>query len=178
MKKLIYLFLVAILFVSCGGSKKNVKSANSDEVEVTQLCQYMTDDENYYANSVAESTDMQMAKDKAINSARAEIASTIEAYLEQFVKRYRKDVNATLDEKTEDRLEILVKQILNSSTVVCDRMTRTNTGKYRAYISVKLNKSGVKEALKKGIMEDKELKLNYDQALFDKVADEAFDRKK
>lgn len=81
-------------------------------------------------------------------------------------------------EKTEDRLEILVKQTLNSSTVVCDRMTRTNTGKYRAYISVKLNKSGVKEALKKGIMEDKELKLNYDQALFDKVADEAFDRKK
>lgn len=177
MKKLIYLFLGAVLLVSCGSKKVAVKP-NSDETEITQLCHMTSDTENYYANSVAESTDMQMAKDKAINSARAEIAATLQVSVEQFTKRYRKDVNNILEQKTEDRLEFLVKQSLSASTIVCDKITRTSKGTYRAYVTVGLNKKEVIKALEMGILEDKELKLNYDQTLFDKVADEAIRKAK
>ncbi|MDD2960603.1 MAG: hypothetical protein PHR45_00780 [Muribaculaceae bacterium] len=173
--KTIKIFAIAacvLLFTSCGGSKKVAKT-NSDEVEVTQLCHNLSDEENYFANSVAQSSDMQMAKDKAINSGRAELAATLSTAVENFTKRYRKDVNDQLDQKTEDRLQILVKQTLSGSTVVCDRITRTQDGLYRAYVSVKLSKKEVSAALERAILENQELKLNFDQAQFDKVADEA-----
>lgn len=159
---------------SCGGSKKAaVAKPNSGETEVTQLCHQVTDDENYFANSVAESSDMQMSKDKAINSGRAELAATLSIVVENFTKRYRKDVNDILDQKTEDRLQTLVKQTLSGSTVTCDRITRTDKGQYRAYVSVRLAKKDVAAALEKAVLENKELKLNFDQAQFDKVANEA-----
>lgn len=163
-----------VIMASCASGKKStVAQANSDEVEVTQLCHKLTDSENFYANAIAESSDMQMAKDKAINSARAEISATLSVVVESFTKRYRKDVNDSLEQKTEDRLELLVKQTLANSAVDCERVTRTNQGKYRAYVTVKLVKKEVADALEKAILEDKELKLNFDQSQFDKVADEA-----
>lgn len=166
--------LSLIVMASCASGKKSTApKANSDEVEVTQLCHKLTDSENFYANAVAESSDMQMAKDKAINSARAEIGATLSVVVESFTKRYRKDVNDQLEQKTEDRLELLVKQTLANSTVDCDRVTRTTAGKYRAYVTVKLVKKEIADALEKAILEDKELKLNFDQSQFDKVADEA-----
>ena len=174
--KISKLFVASIAIVgamtACSSSKGAVAKPNSDEVEVTQLCHSLTDEEAFYANAIAESSDAQMAKDKAVASARAEIAANLQAAVENFSKRYRKDVNDQLDAKVEDRLQILVKQNLKGSTFTCDRITRTNTGKYRAYTTVKLSKKEIEETIERGLLEDKELKLNFDQAQFDKVADE------
>ncbi len=162
------------IMASCSSSKTTaVPQVNNDEVEINQLCYQKTDDENLFANAVAQSTDMQMAKDKAINSARAEIATATEAIVDRFIKRYRKDVNEILDQKEEDRLQIAVKQTLVYSVIDCERITRTTDGKYRGYATVKLSKKGIKDALEKGVLENKELKLNFDQSQFDKIADDA-----
>lgn len=169
---LVALISIAGAMTACSSSKNAVAKPNSDEVEVTQLCHSLTTEEDFFANAIAESTDAQMAKDKAVASARAEIAANLQAAVENFSKRYRKDVNDQLDAKTEDRLQILVKQNLKGSTIVCDRITRTKAGKYRAYTTVKLSKKEIEDALQRGLLEDKELKLNFDQAQFDKVADE------
>ncbi len=162
-----------VLMASCASGKKSAPQGNSDEVEVVQLCHKITDNETYYANAIAESTDMQMSKDKAINSARAEISAALSVFVESFTKRYRQDYNDQLEQKTEDKLELAVKQTLSGSSVDCERVTRTNTGKYRSYVTVKLAKKEITDALEKAIFEDEKLKLNFDQTQFDKIADEA-----
>lgn len=172
--KAIKLFLVSlgvISMTSCSSTKQT--TVNNGEQEIEQLCHFLTSEEYFYANATAESTDMQMAKDKAVNSARAAIAASISTAVENFTKRYRNDVNNELNEKTEERLQILTKQTIAGSTVVCDRMVRTADGKYRSYISVGLSKSQITNAIEKAIMEDEKLKLDFQQTKFDEVADEA-----
>ena len=173
--KIVKLCLIATsamaIVASCGSTKQQM--TNAGEVEIEQLCHYTTDDNFFYANGVAESSDMQMAKDKAINSARAEIAASLKISVENFVKRYRRDVNDQLEQKTEDRLQTITKEKLNSSNVVCDRLTRTETGKYRAYVSVGLGKAAIKEAWEQTLKEVKENKLDFNQQEFDKIADAA-----
>ncbi|HIZ25574.1 LPP20 family lipoprotein [Barnesiella sp. An55] len=167
--KLLLISLGVISLASCSSTKQ---AANSGEQEVEQLCHFLTSEEYFYANATAESTDMQMAKDKAVNSARASIASSISTAVENFSKRYRNDINTELNEKTEERLQLITKQTLSGSTIVCDRIVRTADGKYRAYISVGLSKTEITDAIEKAILEDEKLKLDYQQAQFDKVADE------
>jgi len=157
--------------LTCCSASKNVKS-NADETEIVQLCNYTTDEQTFYANGIAESTDMQMAKDKAVLSARAQISSALNLAVENFVKRYRTDTNDVLDQKTEDRLQTLTIQTLTNSTIVCERVTRTDTGKYRAYVSVALQKKAVIDAAKKAMAEEKEANLDTRMAEFDKIAEQ------
>ncbi|MDD2960600.1 MAG: hypothetical protein PHR45_00765 [Muribaculaceae bacterium] len=175
MKISIKLFCIAFVSFFCVmpiNAKKDKTNSNG-EVEIVQLCNFHTDEVDYFANGIAESSDMQMTKDKAINAARAELANMLTVSVENFTKRYRRDVNDQLDQKTEDRLQLATNQTIRGSLVICDKLTRTNTGKYRAYVTVKLSKTAVTEAIKSTILENEELKLNFDQAQFDKVADEA-----
>ncbi|HJG89437.1 hypothetical protein [Barnesiella viscericola] len=167
--KLFMISLGVISLASCSSAKQ--ATVNNGEQEIEQLCHFLTNEEYFYANATAESTDMQMAKDKAVNSARAAIAASISTAVENFSKRYRNDVNNELNEKTEERLQILTKQTISGSTVVCDRIVRTVDGKYRSYISVGLSKNQITDAIERAIMEDEKLKLDYQQAQFDKVAD-------
>ncbi len=165
------LMALCVLSLTCCTSAKQALVSNNNEVEIEQLCHYTTDENNFYANASAVSTDMQMAKDKAISAARVEIANTMSIVVENFVKRYRKDVNDQLDQKTEDRLQTITKETLSGSTVICDRLTRTADGKYRSYISVKLPKKEVKDSIEKVLRENNVLKLETDQTNFDKIAD-------
>lgn len=163
--------IASIVLLTACSSGKSVTKPNDDEVELNTLCNYQTDAENYYANSVAESSDRQMAKDKAIAAARAELSSNLSIAVEQVIKRYRQDVNGNLNEKFEDRLVTITQATLVNSTVICDRMTRTNTGKYRSYITVHLSKKEVAEAIKNAIRQNTELQIDADSAEFDKYVD-------
>ncbi len=161
---------MATALTCCSANKKT--KANKGEQEIVQLCSYSTDETTFYGNGVAESTDMQMAKDKATTSARAEISATLNIAVENFVKRYRTDTNDTLDQKTEDRLQTLTIQTLANSTVCCERVVRAENGKYRAYVSVALPKTVVADAAKRAMAEQKEATLDDRASAFDKIVEQ------
>lgn len=160
---------LSVALTCCSASKNQT---NSDEKEIVQLCNYTTYDQTFYANGIAESTDMQMAKDKAISSARAQISASLNLAVENFVKRFRTDTNDVLDQKTEDRLQTLTIQTLTGSSLVCERLVRTDTGKYRAYVSVALPKQAVIDAAKKALDDEKKANLDTRMAEFDKIAEQ------
>lgn len=171
MKHYTILTIAAALCISlscCSASKK----ANKGEKEITQLCSYTTDDNNFYGNGIAESTDMQMAKDKAITSARAQISASLNLAVENFVKRYRIDSNDVLDQRTEDRLQTLTIQTLSGTKVVCERIVRAENGRYRAYVSVSLPKQTVVEAAKEAMEKEKGADFDSRMADFDKIAEQ------
>ena len=160
-----------ILACSCS-SNKNTPKPNDDEKELAQLCNYTTDEEYFYANAFAESVDRQMAKDKAVTIARAELSATLSTIVDSFTKRYRKTVNNGIDAKTEDRLILTSKTALRESVIICDRITMTKGGIFRAYISVQLSKADVKEAMKTALLEENEAKINFNEQQFDKTIKE------
>ena len=85
---IISISVFCILACSCS-SNKNTPKPNDDEKELAQLCNYTTDEEYFYANAFAESVDRQMAKDKAVTIARAELSATLSTIVDSFTKRYQ-----------------------------------------------------------------------------------------
>lgn len=172
--KLTSLILVIAAFVastSCASAKK-VK-ANKGEKEIEQLCNYTTDQTAYYANGVAESTDMQMAKDKAATLARAEMAQNIKVSVERFNKMYRIDTNGEMSSKLEDEVQTITMQTIEDSDIVCSRYVKLDNGKYRAYVSVKLLKKAVEDAIRETLKKDAKELLDQYQKQFEQAINEA-----
>lgn len=162
----IMLSMLVLTSIACASAKKY--ATNSGEQEVQQLCNYTTDETDFYGNGIAESTDMQMAKDKATTAARAQVANTIKMSMEQYTKRFRSDVNDELDQKTEDSLQAITVQTLSGCSVVCERVVRAENGKYRAYVSVKLPKQPMIDAVKEQLKKDTRKSLDEREAAFEK----------
>ncbi len=166
------LITVALLSVTvlasttCASAKKT--KANQGEQEMEQLCNYYTDETDFYGNGIAESTDMQMAKDKALTAARAQVANSVKMSIEQYSKRFRSDMNDELDQKTEDSLQQITVQTLSGCSVVCERVVRAENGKYRAYVSVKLPKQPMIDAVKEQLKKDTRKSLDEREAAFEK----------
>lgn len=169
MKSIPAIILIAVLtLTSACASAKKVKP-NKGETEIQQLCEYVTDQTNYYGNGVGESTDMQMAKDKATAAARAQIAEALKVSVERFAKQYRSDLNGIADTKFEDSLQTITIQTLSGSTEVCSRIVRTDTGRYRAYVSVALPKEEVVNAIRETVKSSGETQsIDQRQAEFEK----------
>lgn len=174
MKLFNFISIAALCIFMCScSSNKNTPKPNKDEREISQLCHYVTDNEYFYANAFAESTDRQMAKDKAIATARAELSATLSTVVDSFSKRYRKTANGGIQPKTEDRLILTSKTTLKESIIICDRITQTKDNTFRAYVTIQLSKADVSEAIKAAILEDEESKVNFSQKEFDKSIDES-----
>lgn len=162
------ILLAALTVTSACASAKKVKP-NKGETEVEQLCNYVTDQTTYYGNGIAESTDMQMAKDKATAAARAQIAEALKVSIERFAKQYRVDINDVTDTKFEDSLQTITLQTLSGSTEVCSRIVRTDNGKYRAYVSIGLPKEEVVNAIRETVKNsDSQQTLDQRQEEFEK----------
>ncbi len=144
------ILLAALTVTSACASAKKVKP-NKGETEVEQLCNYVTDQTAYYGNGIGESSDMQMAKDKATAAARAQIAEQLKVSIERFAKQYRVDVNDIAETKFEDNLQTITVQTISGSAEVCSRIVRTDNGKYRAYVSVVLPKEEVINAIRETV---------------------------
>lgn len=156
---------------SCASAKKT--KANKGEKEIEQLCNYATDETAYYCNGIAESSDMQMAKDKAVAAARAELAENLKISVERFAKQYRIDTNADAGIKFEDSLQTITLQTISDSHIVCSRFTKLDSGKYRAYVTVKLSKKTVEESIRETIKKDAKELLDQYQKEFEKAIEEA-----
>lgn len=137
---------------ACASAKK--PKANKGENEIEQLCNYVTDETAYYGNGIGESTDMQMAKDKATAAARAEIAEAVKISLERFTKRFRSDRDNTAEQKFEDSMQTITVQTMAGTSIICSRVVRAENGRYRAYVSVKLPKETVVNAVKDAVVKN------------------------
>ena len=183
MKKLTMILLGAALVIgtaSCGSKKKTVNPTLAPgEVEIVQYCtgpEYMTDATHFRANGTGLSTDRQVAKDKALVAARAELATEINATIKRVTDRYNSSYNLGEDDETRGKFQDLVRQVvsqsLNGSVVICDKLTRNDQGKYRSYVCVELKGEDFANNLKNGISKDEKLRTDYEYEKFKKVFDE------
>lgn len=173
--KLSTAFILATVILAssaCASAKK--PKANKGESEITLLCDYTTDETAFYANAVEESTNMQMAKDKAALAARAEIAQAVKMSIETFTQQYRNDENAEAQQKTDNSMQSITVQTMSGCIIVCNRIVRTDSGKYRAYVSMKLPKDDVVNAIREALAKDDASKsLDQRQAEFEKAIQNA-----
>lgn len=178
MKKILFFALVAIVAVGCK-SKKNVTPVYSGDVEVIIPCtgkEYMTDKETFRASGMGYSNDMNIAKSKALQNARAELATSIESTVKRVTDNYASSYQMGEQEeakgKFQDLSRTVVNKKLNGTVVICEKMMKTPEGAYRAYVAVELGGPEVVEAISNAVKDDDKLRIDYEYEKFKKVFEE------
>lgn len=183
MKKLKYAvyLLVVVLVYSCGSSKS--AGGVKGDVAIDAPCSgadFNTDKDYFRANMTALSSDMGMAKTKALSSARGELATSVNAemkrVLEEYKSSYQSGESEEMKRKDEDLIRTVVNQTLNDTRVICEKMMKTPDGKYRAYVAVEMAKENILKGIENQLKADEKLRTDFEYEKFKKTFEEEMNK--
>ncbi len=175
MKKVLFIAAIIAMTASCA-SKKATTEAFKGDVEVEIPCtgdDYRTDKDTFRASGMGYSTSMNIAKSKALLNARAELAtsinSTMKRVLDNYASSYEMGEEEEAKTKFQDMARSIVNQQLQGTVVICEKMMKTQDGKYRAYVCVELGGPEVINKVNNSVSDEDKLRIDYEYEKFKKV---------
>lgn len=184
MKKLTYssllLFALAgVVMIGCKGKEKLPKG----EREVNIPCSgtdYFTNNKFFRANSLGESSDLRVSKEKAMTNARAELAASIQSTVKTVTDNYVNSREFNNKEDLEERFEQLnrtvVDQTLSGIKMICEKQVQVDGGSYRTYVAIELSASDIVQKYNENLSQDQRLKIDYDYEKFKETFDKEMEK--
>jgi hypothetical protein len=161
--------IIVLGLSSCGSKKKATNVSENEEELITYYCSgpdYRTDKKHFRANAIGESSDQMVARKKAMSNAKAALAGQIETVIKGTTDNYVNSREFNNTEEVEERFESLnrevINQQLNNVKTICQKHTRTKSGKYKTYVAIEMSVGALEEAMKNRLSKDKRLKVDYD----------------
>lgn len=185
MRKVIY-FLALLLLASCGSNKGTQSSRKKLEKDE---CQTMAETKSEFIRGygIGTSPDMMLARDIAAMNARNDMASSIEAGVMSFLKRYSNQHTETqvdgngnpgqmraLTGKEEGEIKQIVDQSIKGSKIICSNSYELKNGLIEVHICIEMN-SDVNKAIYKQLSENKILKIDFDEKRFNEEMQQELD---
>ena len=180
MKKISMMAMTAlgvVCLVGCGSPKTAVQA--QQDVEVVVPCsgpEFMTDNEYFRASAMGLSTDMNIAKKKAMTEARTGLAEAINVKVQAVTDNYSSSYQQGENEEAKGRYQSLARQVvsqeLSGVRVICEKTMKTPDGKYKVYVSVELAGNEIMEAMANRIKNDDKLRIDFEYEKFKNVFEE------
>lgn len=153
-----------VLVAGCGGTAKTgiTPPATSKIVEsAPDWYKQPPQDPNFiFATGTATSRDMQLARDKAADAARMEIAKSIEARFDGLSKRFQEEVGTSVDAQYLDQFtqatKAVVSQVLSGVTIEKSDFT-AEAGVFRSYVLMKMSLTASSQALLNKVKQQEQL---------------------
>ncbi len=175
MKRYIFLFSIFLLFYSCRifdkSSRKHIITQN--EVGFFVTCSgsnFLTNNKYFRANSIGESLDQEISKRKALNNAKSDIVDSIQDLLTSVIHSYINSSTFNNVKQALVRLEGLNREVIKEELVgiktICEKLTKTTEGKFKAYIAIELSAQKLVDKFHERIMKDDLLMIDYDYEKF------------
>ncbi|MEI6751743.1 MAG: hypothetical protein WCK78_01115 [Paludibacter sp.] len=167
---------MSLMFVSCKTAK--VVAADSGEVEVITPCAGLEFNSNSKAlrySAIGESMDQMTAKKKAMSEARAGLASSLKTLIKGVTDNYVKSGNYNNKEELMKNYEGVNREVINqeiSSSVICEKTTKTKAGTYKYYVCVEINGSDILQQMNNKMTNNEQLKVDYNYEKFKKTFNE------
>lgn len=177
MKKINYCMvaLLSLVLASCGSSKQAVAQVPQD-VAIEVPCsgpEFMTNKEYFRASAMGLSTDMSIAKKKALSSARTEIAtaisSKVDVVAEDYVSSYQQGEKDESKRRMQEMSRTVAKQQLSGTRIICEKTMKSPDGNYKVYISMELAGKEIMDAMANRMKNDDKLKIDFEYEKFKKV---------
>lgn len=170
MKKVFLCLAVAMALAACGTKKQ---AAYKGDVAVTVPCsgkEYRSNKDQLRALGTGYSTSLQVARDKALVAARAELATQINVLMKRVTDNYASSYEMGIDEEVKGKYQDLARQVvnqeLNGTIVICDETQRTQDGKFRCYLVVELAGTDVMNKVANKVRNDDKLRIDFEYERF------------
>ena len=138
------------------------------EEEIVKYCygaQFKSDQEHFRDSATGESRDQQMSEKNAETKARANLADQIGTLVKSVIDNYGNSLMGNNRNELLVRYETLsreaVKQILNSTVVICNLQTKTKEGKFKTHYTLELESSAVFSAISSKLSGDKVVRVDF-----------------
>ncbi len=167
---------IGLFFSACGSSQK---VANSGDLEVIVPCSgpdYESNDEYFRSNFMGLSTDMSIAKKKALSNVREQIAQNVESVVKSTVDNYYSSYQNGEREESKQRFEGMVRTVTNQQLkgcrIICEKTMKSPDGNYKVYIAMEMKASNILDAVASQIKDDERLRTDFEYERFKKVFEE------
>lgn len=172
----VLVLVLVLVATSCGSSKKVARSVG--EEVIYQYCgedEYPSVKEAFRACASGESLDQAVAKKKAMNNCRTELASVVNTIVKTVSDNYVKSTEVNNQEQLHEQFQEssvnLVNQALTGAKPICTKLTKSADGHFHYYVTLELDSEDVLVGLNQGLSQEEVLKVDYDYQKFKKVYD-------
>jgi hypothetical protein len=170
---------VVIFTVSSCRSKQATPTIQAGSERVTipfQSKEYRSNNTHFRAVNQGNSVDYAMARRIAMQNARTELASGIEAVVKAVTEQYADQRQVGNRQEFQTRLEeqsrTVVNQQLNDVRVIGDEAFREQNGTLTIWVALEMAKDALVQALNNRLSADERLRLDFDQHQFRRIFDE------
>ncbi|MBM3328154.1 MAG: hypothetical protein FJY67_01600 [Calditrichaeota bacterium] len=177
--------LTLLALVGCGGTKTGITPPAASETIKAAPKWFLSppqDSQFLFGTGTATSRDMQLARDKASDAARMEIAKSVETRFDGLSKRFQEEVGTAEDAQYLDMFTQATKAVVSTvlSGVITDQSElAAEGGVYRCYVLMKMPLGATSQALLDKIKKQEQLYTRFRSSqVFDELSKEteAFDK--
>lgn len=180
-KFILALCMTGAFITSCGSQK----AATTGDVAVVVPCsgvEYQSSDDFLRASASGISTNMNVAKKKAMMSARTAIANDIESMMRSVSENYVNSYTSGEKDETNQRFNELtrqtVKKTLRGTRIVCDKLMKSPDGTYKQYVCLEMPAQSLLDDAAQALQNDKKLRVDFEYEKFKKVFNEELENHK
>jgi hypothetical protein len=186
MKQLIFITLlfvsVGVSFTGCKGKKKVATNSEVGTILENMPCEDAgKSDKNFYrASALATSSDLSLAKEKALLLAKQRLVTLINSNTKSVTDRYVNEREMGEASDFEQKFENLTREVadetLNNIVVACEKASVLDSKKYRAFVAIEVNKKELLEGISKKLTNNQKLQLDYDKKKFEEIFNQEMEK--
>lgn len=170
------LTIVAVVGLNSCKSKEKV-STNS---EVGTVLENMPcedkgrSDKNFFrASAMATSSDLSLAKEKALLNAKQRLVTLINSNTKSVTDRYVNEREFGDASEFEQKFENLTREVadetISNIVVACEKASVLDNGKYRGFVAIEVSKEDILNGISKKLSGNQKLQVDYDKAKFEEI---------
>lgn len=185
--QLLGIALLSTIFIGgsygCKSKQKTVSASN----EVGKILEDVpcedagrSDKKFFRASSMATSSDLQLAKEKALLLAKQRLVTLINSNTKSVTDRYVNEREFGEASEFEQKFENLTREVadetLTNIVVTCEKASVLEDKKYRAFIAIEVDKDDVYNGIDKKISNNQKLQVDYDKMKFQEIFNQEMEK--
>lgn len=185
--QLLSLTLVSLTLIGGLSSCKSKQKTISSKSEVGKILEDLpcedqgrSDKKFFRASSMATSSDLQLAKEKALLAAKQRLVTLINSNTKSVTDRYVNEREFTNASEFEGKFENLTREVadetLNNIVVTCEKASVLDDKKYRAFIAIEVSKEDIMNGIDRKLTKDQKLQVDYDKKKFEEIFNQEMDK--
>ncbi len=183
------LFVIGVLALGMGFTFTGCKSKKtvSTNQEVGTILENLPcedagkSDKNFYrASAMSTSSDLSLAKEKALLLAKQRLVTLINSNTKSVTDRYVNEREmgeaAEFEQKFENLTREVADETLQNIVVACEKASVLDSKKYRAFVAIEVNKKELLEGISNKISSNAKLQIDYDKKKFEDIFNQEMEK--
>ncbi len=167
---------------SCKSKEKVTTNSEVGTILENMPCEDKgTSDKNYFrASAMATSSDLSLAKEKALLNAKQRIVTLINSNTKSVTDRYVNEREFGDASEFEQKFENLTREVadetISNIVVACEKASVLDNGKYRGFVAIEVSKEDIMNGINNKLSQNQKLQVDYDKKKFEEIFNQEMEK--